>query len=228
MKTSAVFTQESKPVGDGSTRAAEDSGSLSMGDLGDEGTEEAEVELGLLQSVVDAERLSREGAAALETQEPLDRSAVAGSVEVSLEAPASMAGRARGTIGTRTELRLEAHGIAFLSGAAGDGFPGATRRINLGCRPMRKELARGADHLDSRGGQIPLSASPIPAAASTTCSTRRGRERAPPRCVSARDPGLPARSPPRRRGNRPPKWPCSPGSGGCRTLDRTAPPSLRS
>jgi hypothetical protein len=91
VKAQAVIPQEPKPVSHGIAGAAEDSRGLAMSDLGDEGSEEARVELGLLKSVVDAKRLSREGAATLQAEEPLDGSAVAGSAEVSLEAPASMA-----------------------------------------------------------------------------------------------------------------------------------------
>src|SRR5260221_3110786 len=84
-----------------------------MSDLRDEGTEEARIELGLLESVVDAKGLGREGAAALETEEALDGSAVASAMEAALEAPAMMVGRARGAVGTRAEARVEAHGSPF-------------------------------------------------------------------------------------------------------------------
>jgi hypothetical protein len=94
VEASAVIAQEPQPVSDGSARAAEDSSGLAVSDLGDEGTEEAQIELGLLESVVDSKRLGREGAAALETQEALDSSAVAGAMEAALETPAMMAGRA--------------------------------------------------------------------------------------------------------------------------------------
>jgi hypothetical protein len=79
-------------VGDGSARAAEDSRGLAVSHLRDEGTEEDRVELGLLEPVVDAKGLGREGAAALEAEETLDGSAVAGAMEAALEAPALMAG----------------------------------------------------------------------------------------------------------------------------------------
>jgi hypothetical protein len=92
MEASAVLAKKSDAMGDGAARTTQNSGGLAMRDLGDEGTKEAEVELGLLEAVVDSEGLCREGAAALEAQEALNDSAVARAQEVTLEAPAVMAG----------------------------------------------------------------------------------------------------------------------------------------
>src|ERR1043165_9548431 len=98
---------------DGPARAADDARGLSVRDFGDEGPEEAVIELGFLQAVVDTKRLRGEGAAALAAEETLDGAPVAGTDEAALEAPAVMARGARGTIGSRTGSRLKAHGSPF-------------------------------------------------------------------------------------------------------------------
>jgi len=78
-------------VRDGPAGATYDSRGLSVSDFGDEGSEQSVVELGLLEAVVDAKRLRGEGAIALEAEEPLNGSSIAGAGEATLAAPAVMA-----------------------------------------------------------------------------------------------------------------------------------------
>jgi hypothetical protein len=86
-----VLPEEPQPVRDGPAGATYDSRGLSVSDLGDEGSEQSVVELGLLEAVVDAKRLRGEGAIALEAEEPLNGSSIAGAGEATLAAPAVMA-----------------------------------------------------------------------------------------------------------------------------------------
>src|SRR5262245_47798834 len=94
-------------------RAAEDARRLSMSDFRDERADQLEVEPRQLQSIVDAERLRREGAVALEAEEALDGAAVAGSGIAALEAPSAVAGTLRRAVVVRAARRLESHGSSF-------------------------------------------------------------------------------------------------------------------
>jgi hypothetical protein len=81
----AVLSEELQAMSDGRSRAAEQPCGLAMGHLRDEGADEGPIEPGLLEAVVEAEGLGGKGAAALETEESLDGSAVAGAGKASLK-----------------------------------------------------------------------------------------------------------------------------------------------
>src|SRR4030095_14796759 len=101
MEVAAVLAEEFQSASDRPARAAEDPRGLAVGDLRDEGADQIVNELRLLEAVVDAKGLRREGAMALEAEEALDGAAVAGAGVAALEAPAAVAGRARGALFAR-------------------------------------------------------------------------------------------------------------------------------
>jgi hypothetical protein len=86
---------------------------LSMRDLRNERADQFEVQSRQLQSIVDTKRLRREGAVALETEEPLDGTAVASTGIATLEAPTAVAGRNGRTVVVRAARRFESHGSSF-------------------------------------------------------------------------------------------------------------------
>lgn len=88
MEVVAVPAEQLQASGDGAARAAEHSGGLTVGDFGDEETEELEMEARLLEAVVEAERLDGESSEASATAEALDGAAVALTAKVAVEAEA--------------------------------------------------------------------------------------------------------------------------------------------
>src|SRR6187551_1771739 len=94
-------------------RAAEYAGRLSMRHFGHERTDQLEIQPRQLQPIVDAKRLRREGAMALETEEALDGAAVASSWVATLEAPTAVAGSNGRAVVVRAARRFESHGAPF-------------------------------------------------------------------------------------------------------------------
>jgi hypothetical protein len=90
MKVAAVSSEQLQAMRDRLARAAEDARRLAMRHFGNERTDQLEVEPRQLQSIVDAKRLRREGAMALEAEETLDGAAVASSRVAAFEAPTAV------------------------------------------------------------------------------------------------------------------------------------------
>jgi len=91
MEVAAVRAEELQTMRNRLARAAEDARGLSMRHFGNERTDQFEVEPWQLQSIVDAKRLRREGAMALEAEETLDGAAVASSRVAAFETPTAVA-----------------------------------------------------------------------------------------------------------------------------------------
>jgi hypothetical protein len=91
VEVTAVLAEQIETMRDGLAVTAEDAGGLPMGHLGDQGPEEITQELGLLEAVVDAESLDREGVVAFEAEEALDDPPIAGTGVVALVRPSLVA-----------------------------------------------------------------------------------------------------------------------------------------
>jgi hypothetical protein len=122
MEVTAVTPEELESMSDRLAGAAQDPSGLAVRDLGDEGADQIMIDMGLLEAVVDAKGLSREGAMAFQAQEALDETAVARTEVAAFEAPAAMTAGERGTVVAGAPRGLEAHGGPFSPGEAGGLF----------------------------------------------------------------------------------------------------------
>jgi len=156
MELAAVLADQFQSAPDRPARAAEDPRGLAVSDLRDEGPEQIVDELRLLETIVDAKSLRREGAMALQTEEALDGAAVAGAGVAALETPAAMAGRERGALLARAMRRGEAHGSSFLPRRGrGSRVTGATGGTACGGGENSEKPSEARRPSDNGGGQIP-------------------------------------------------------------------------
>src|SRR5262249_33242475 len=116
-----VVAEQRKPSSHRSAGAAEDSGRLSVRDLGDEEGGELGEERGLVQAVVESEGLDGKGPPAAPAEEALDEAAVTLAAVAAVEAVLEVTVRTCRAIGMGAACGSKTHGVLLPGARLGPG-----------------------------------------------------------------------------------------------------------